>query len=114
MFAKAKVSMEQIWTRMLACSGHGTNKEDENEKTDERTKNSFISTISCNWTNTSIYYDADSGNRKNALSNAYTCIIMRVYCWMAVWIDRWVYYPVTAKRVVRYANDDAKCILYGI
>lgn len=58
-------------------------------------KNSFGSIISCNWTDSSIYYHADPGNRKDALSDAHSGITVWIYSRRTVWPDRWIYYTIT-------------------
>ena len=55
-----------------------------------------------------------TGSGKNALSDAYPGVVVRFYCRLAIWSDRWFYHTIASKCAVWYAYDGAECSVYGI
>lgn len=65
-------------------------------------------------TDSSVYYDADTGSWKNALSNAYTGIVMRLCLRMAIRTDRWDHHTSFERSFVWDAGNFSKCSMHGI
>ena len=74
----------------------------------------FSSIVSCNRTDPSIYHNADTGSRENALPDAHTGVIMWIYLRMAIWFTYWDYYTSFKRSGVRNAGNFSECLLYGV
>ena len=77
-------------------------------------KKNFSSIVSCNRTDPSIYHNADTDSRENALPDAHTGVIMWIYLRMAIWLAYWDYYTSFKRSVVRNAGNFSECLLYGV
>ena len=79
-----------------------------------KNKGDFGSIVSCDRTDSSVYYDADTGSWKNALSNAYTGIVMRLCLRMTIRTDRWDHHTSFERSFVWDAGNFSKCSMHGI
>ena len=77
-------------------------------------KKNFSSIVSCDRTDPSIYHNADTGSRENALPDAHTGVIMWIYLRMAIWFTYWDYYTSFKRSGVRNAGNFSECLLYGV
>ena len=77
-------------------------------------KKNFSSIVSCDRTDPSIYHNADTGSRENALPDAHTGVIMWIYLRRAIWFTYWDHYTSFKRCVVRNAGNFSECLLYGV